>query len=148
MKLEFAGAPEIAAPQALVWQRLMDPAFVASCAPAVESVETLDHTHFRVMSGLGVGSIKLRFALDVELSDLDPPTSARMSVQGKAPGSALRATTTVRLEPLEGNRTLLRWTASSDVYGTIASVGARLLKGTAKKLTQEFWNKFALRVAR
>jgi len=28
----------------------------------------------------------------------------------------------------------------------VASVGARLLKGTAQKLTESFWDKFAARV--
>jgi carbon monoxide dehydrogenase subunit G len=34
------------------------------------------------------------------------------------------------------------------VRGTVASVGGRLLKGTAKKLTESFWEKFAERVAK
>src|SRR5256885_11872385 len=40
----------------------------------------------------------------------------------------------------------LKWSASSEVRGTVASVGARLLKGTAQKLTESFWDKFAARV--
>jgi carbon monoxide dehydrogenase subunit G len=32
------------------------------------------------------------------------------------------------------------------VRGTIASTGARLLKGTARKLTEQFWNAFGEKV--
>lgn len=148
MRLGFAGALEIAAPQDRVWARLLDHEFVAACAPEVESVQRLDDTHFTVVSGLGVGSVKLRFELRVELSDVQPPRSVRMLVQGNSPGSAMHAETAVELEPLGKGRTRLTWTAASDVHGTIASVGARLLKGTAKKLTEGFWKKFAKRVGR
>ncbi len=123
----------------------MDHEFVASCAPGIETVEALDATHFKVVSGFGVGSVKVRFSLDVELSDVHPPESARMSVRGQAPGSAVHVDTDVVLEPVAPNRTRLTWKAAADVHGTVASVGGRLLKGTAKKLTEGFWKKFAAR---
>lgn len=146
MRLEFSGAPEIAAPPQRVWARLMDPSFVASCVPSVEKVEALDETHYRVVSAFGAGSIKLRFELDVELADIRPHRSARMLVRGKAPGSAVHVETSVELEPLDPKRTRLSWKALATVHGTAASVGARLLKGTAKKLTDGFWKRFAKRV--
>jgi carbon monoxide dehydrogenase subunit G len=148
VRLEFAGVLDVAAGQDQVWERLLDHEFVASCASAVESVTPLDDRHFTVVTGLGVGSVKLRFELQVELADLHPPRSARMVVQGKAPGSALHAQTSVTLESVEAARTRLTWAASSDVHGTVASVGARLLKGTAKRLTDGFWKTFARRVSR
>ena len=55
MRLEFSGAPEIAAPAEQVWQRLLDHEFVASVAPGVESVEAADDRHFKVVSAFGVG---------------------------------------------------------------------------------------------
>src|SRR5207253_1944649 len=42
VRLDFSGAPEIAAPPAEVWKRLLDHEFVASVAPGVESVEPID----------------------------------------------------------------------------------------------------------
>jgi carbon monoxide dehydrogenase subunit G len=54
MKLEFSGAPVVTASPQEVWQKLVDPDFVAASAPGVESVEALDPTHFKVISGLGV----------------------------------------------------------------------------------------------
>jgi carbon monoxide dehydrogenase subunit G len=147
MRLEFSGAPEIAAPPERVWQRLLDPEFVASVAPGVEKVETIDDRHFKVVSGFGVGSVKVKFHLDVELSDVNPPKSLTMSARGTAPGSAMEVTTALLIEPVSPNRSRLKWDAKSEVRGTVASVGGRLLKGTAKKLTETFWEKFAERVA-
>jgi carbon monoxide dehydrogenase subunit G len=57
MKLHFEGAPEIVTSRAHVWRCLMDPNFVAQSAPGVESVTTIDPTHFTVISAFGVGAI-------------------------------------------------------------------------------------------
>jgi uncharacterized protein len=146
VRLDFSGAPEIAAPPDVVWRRLLDHEFVASVAPGVESVQAVDDRHFKVVSGFGVGAVKLKFQLDVELSEVKPPTSLRMSARGKAPGSGVEVSTTLEIEPIPPNRSRLKWSASSEVRGTVASVGARLLKGTARKLTEAFWDKFAERV--
>jgi uncharacterized protein len=146
MKLHFSGAPEIATTRAHVWKRLLDPSFVAQSAPGVESVEALDPTHFKVISAFGVGAIKLRFALNVELTDVVEPERATMRARGKAPGSNVDVVANLRLEDAGPGRVRLSWTADSDVSGTIASVGARLLEGTARRLTEEFWTDFAGRV--
>jgi carbon monoxide dehydrogenase subunit G len=125
----------------------MDPNFVAASAPGVESVEAVDATHFKVVSGLGVGAVKVKFKLDVELSDVVRPERLRMAARGKAPGSAVDVISTVRLEEIDNGRTRLKWSATSDISGTVASVGARLLEGTARRLTEEFWTDFARRVS-
>lgn len=146
MRLDFSGAPEIAARPDEVWKRLLDHEFVASVAPGVESVQPIDDRHFKVISGFGVGAVKVRFQLDVELSDVNPPKSLKMSAHGKAPGSGVDVSTTIEIEPVSPTRCRLKWSAISEVRGTVASVGARLLSGTAKKLTESFWDKFATRV--
>ena len=147
MKLEFSGAPEITAPRQAVWDRLIDPNFVAASAPGVESVEAVDPTHFRVVSGLGVGSVKVKFKLDVELFDIVDRQSLKMRARGKAPGSVVDVVSGVRLDDAGDGGTRLNWSARSEVSGTVASVGMRLIEGTARRLTEQFWNDFARRVS-
>jgi carbon monoxide dehydrogenase subunit G len=147
MKLEFSGSPAIAAPRERVWERLMDPHFVAQSAPGVESVEAVDPTHFKVISGFGVGSIRVRFTMDVELFDVDAGKSAKMRVRGKAPGSAIDVVSKLQVDDAGSGGTQLKWSATSEVSGTVASVGARLMEGTARKLTEQFWTDFAQRVS-
>jgi len=148
VRVEFEGTLAVAAPVKTVWERLLDAKFVASCAPGVERVEAIDDTHYKVIAKLGVGSIQLKFAINLELADLVPPSSARMLVRGAAPGSALSAESGVNLAPDGVSATTLRWTVGADIRGTIASTGARLLQGTARKLTEKFWTTFAERVGR
>jgi uncharacterized protein len=148
MKLEFSGSPAIAAPRERVWERLMDPHFVAQSAPGVESVQVIDATHFKVVSGFGVGSIKVRFAMDVELYDIVDGRSAKMRVRGKAPGSAIDVVSNLQVDDAGSAGTQLKWSATSEISGTVASVGARLMEGTARKLTEQFWTDFAQRVSK
>ena len=147
MRLEFAGAPEILAPREEVWTRLMDPNFVAASAPGVESVEAVDPTHFRVISGIGVGPLRVGFQLEVELSDVVPLEGLRMTALGRASGSAIDTVSSVRLEPLDNGRTRLNWVATSTISGTVASLGPRLLESAARRLTEDFWTDFARRVS-
>jgi len=147
MRLEFAGAPEVTVSREEVWARLMDPNFVAASVPGVESVEAVDPTHFKVISGIGVGPIRVSFQLDVELSDVVPTERLRMTALGRASGSAVDTVSSVRLEPLENGRTRLNWAATTTISGAVASLGARLLEGIAKRLTEDFWTDFARRVA-
>jgi carbon monoxide dehydrogenase subunit G len=147
MKLEFSGAPEITASPQTVWRKLLDPDFVAASAPGVESVERLDPTHFKVISGLGLGVVKVTFKLDVELFDIVEGQRLKMGARGKAPGANEDVVSTLQVEDAGGGKTRLNWSATSDVSGTVASVGGRLLEGTARRLTEEFWTDFARRVS-
>ncbi|MFN8653578.1 MAG: carbon monoxide dehydrogenase subunit G [Gemmatimonadales bacterium] len=147
MRLSFSGAPEVPAALRDVWPRIVDPHFVAKHGPGVESVEVLDPYRFKVITGFGVGSIKLRFGIDVELVQVLPQNKLTMKARGKAPGSAVEITAALALEVIEETRTRLAWQADTNISGTVASVGARLMEGTARKLTEQFWNKFAASIA-
>ena len=146
MKLEFSGSPEITAGKELVWARLMDPHFLARSAPGVESVEVIDPTHFKVVSGFGAGSFKIRFTMDVELFDIAPERSARMRMQAQAPGSAVDVLSSIEIQKAGPNAVRLNWSATSEITGTVAGLGARLMEGAARRLTEQFWTDFARRV--
>lgn len=146
--MSFNGAPEIGTDRSDAWRHLMDPSFIAAAAPGVESVQQIDPTHYKVVAAFGVGPLKLRFNLDVELFDIVEGVSAKMRARGKAAGSTLDATTAFKVEELAPNRVRLVWQADTDVGGTVASVGARLLEGTARRLTEEFWRDFADRITK
>lgn len=147
MKLSFSGSPEVAAPLADVWPKIIDPYFVGKHGPGVESVEVVDPRHFKVITAFGVGAIKVRFGINVELTEVNPPNYFNMKATGKAPGSAVEVVAQMALEPIDETRTRLNWKADTDVNGTVASIGARLMEGTARKLTEQFWTKFAASMA-
>jgi carbon monoxide dehydrogenase subunit G len=146
MRLEFSGSPVIRGTRDHVWSRLTDPGFVAASAPGVETVESLDATHFKVISGVGVGAVIVRFKLDVELFDMVEGRSLKMRSRGEAPGSMVDVVSSLRIADAAPGTVRLDWSATSEVTGTVASVVGRFFEGTARKLTHDFWTDFAKRV--
>ena len=145
MKFQFSGDPVITASRQVVWDRLTNPDFIAASAPGVESVQAVDPTHFTVVSGLGLGPMKVKFTLDVELFDVVERESLRMRSLARGPGSVVDVVSAVRLEDaLAGTR--LNWSATSDVSGALANLGPRMIEGAARMMTEQFWTDFARRV--
>jgi len=135
--MRFEGTERISASQPRVWAFLIDPQQVGSCGHGAESVEPVDATHFKARATVGVGCIKARFVVDMEMADLHEPDSATMKAHGQAPGSAVDATATMQLAPDGADATTLAWAADVNISGTLASVGARLIQGTAEKMIRQ-----------
>jgi carbon monoxide dehydrogenase subunit G len=147
MRLEFSGSPVITAARDHVWNRLLDPRFVAASAPGVESVESVDPTHFKVITALGLGALKIRFRLEVELFDIVEGERLKMRARGHGPGSAVAVLSDLRLEEVGPANSRLDWFAISEVSGPVAILGSRLLEMTARQLTEQFWTDFARRAS-
>jgi len=135
--MHFEGSIEIGAARDRVWAFVVDPQQVGSCGPGVESVEVIDATHFRAVAKVGVGFITARFTSQMELADLQPPERAVLKAHGQAPGSAVDATAEMRLSEAGPDRTRMDWSAETTISGTLASVGARLIEGTASKMISQ-----------
>jgi carbon monoxide dehydrogenase subunit G len=71
---------------------------------------------------------------------MQEPEHMLIKGRGKAPGSAVDMTGHMHLAAVEGGNTEMDWKATVIVSGTIASVGARLLQGTAQRLTGQFFD--------
>jgi len=132
--MQFKGTVQITAPRNRVWAFLMDPNQVGSCGPGVESIEVIDEDHFKAKAKVGVGFISARFVVDMTVAEKTEPDLAILKAHGQAPGSAVDATADMRLSgPAEGPTTM-DWSADVLIAGTLASVGARLIEGTANKM--------------
>ena len=132
--MQFAGKVEIAAPRDRVWAFLMDPNQVGGCGPGVESIEVVDETHFKATAKVGIGFISARFNVDMEFAEVHPPDDATIKAHGQAPGSAVDATAEMHLSDGATGGTVMDWSADVNIAGTLASVGARLIEGTANKM--------------
>ncbi len=137
--MRFEGKLDIAAPRERVWQFVTDPLAVTTCAPDVQSVELIDPKHFKVVVRAGVGPIRATFNLDVVFTDLVAPGHASVRARGQAPGSAVEMLSAMDLSEGGPGHTTMQWSSDVTVTGTIAQVGARLMQGTADKLTQQIF---------
>ena len=132
--MKFSGTVDINAPRERVWAFLMDPDQVGPCGPGVETIEIVDETHFKAKAKVGIGFISARFNIDMSIAERDEPNNAVIKAHGQAPGSAVDATATMALRDGENGGTTMDWGADVLIGGTLASVGARLIEGTANKM--------------
>lgn len=138
--MDFSGTQTIAVPIEKVWAFLMDVNKVAACAPGFQSLEVLGEEHWKAVVAVGIGAVKAKFTLDVTRPEMEEPEHMTMKGRGKAPGSAVDLSGDMHLTALEDGGTRMDWKATVTVSGTIASVGARLLQGTAERLTGQFFD--------
>ena len=135
--MQFSGAHRIEATPQEVWNFVTDPHGVSSCVPDVQSIETISPEKFKAVVKAGLGPVRGKFNFDITWKEMEEPRVAKMSAQGKTPGSAVTMDTVMTLTPLDaGAATELAWTADVVVHGMIASVGARLMNGFVEKQTE------------
>ena len=132
--MRFEGTVQIAAPRDRVWAFVIDPNQVGQCGPGVERIDVVDATHFKAAAKVGIGFINAKFNVDMEFAQLTPPEAATIKAHGQAPGSAVDATAQMRLSDGAAGGTVMDWEADVNIAGTLASVGARLIEGTANKM--------------
>ena|SRR5688572_3468766 len=132
--MQFSGTTEIDAPRGRVWAFVVDPQQVGWCGPGVESIEAVDETHFKAKAKVGIGPISARFAVNLELAEAVEPERAVIRASGQAPGSAVDATGEMVLTGPPDGPTTMTWSADVQIMGSIASIGSRLIEGTANKL--------------
>jgi uncharacterized protein len=147
MAMTMNGEYDLPVTRETVWEKLNDPATLKACIPGCEQLDKLSDTEFQAVATTKIGPVKARFKGKVTLSDLDPPNSYKISGQGDGGVAGFaRGGATVRLAPKNGG-TLLSYTVEAQVGGKIAQIGQRLINGAAKKLADDFFQKFAASVA-
>jgi carbon monoxide dehydrogenase subunit G len=132
--MHFEGSVPIKASREEVWAFVTDPDQVGQCGPGVEKIEIIDATHFKAAAKVGVGFISARFNVNMEFAELEAPHRAVIKAHGQAPGSAVDATAEMRLSDGPDGSTVMDWNADVTLSGTLASVGARMIEGTATKM--------------
>jgi uncharacterized protein len=132
--MRFQGSVPIKASRERVWAFVTDPDQVGPCGPGVETIEVVDATHFKASAKVGIGFISARFVINMEFAEQDPPDRARIKAHGQAPGSMVDATAEMHLSDGPDGSTVMDWNADVNISGTLASVGARMIEGTANKM--------------
>ena len=141
--MKMSGERVIPAPQARVWEALNDPDVLRQSVPGCQEMVKHSPTEFSAKVQAKVGPVKANFAGDVTLSDLDPPNSYRISGQGTGGAAGFaEGGANVRLEDV-GGQTKLVYDVDAKVGGKLAQIGSRLIDSTARRLADDFFNRFA-----
>jgi carbon monoxide dehydrogenase subunit G len=146
MAMTMSGEYQLPAPREVVWQKLNDAEVLKACIPGCEELEKLSDTEFRAVATSKIGPVKAKFKGKVTLSDIDPPNGYKISGQGDggvagfAKGGAV-----VALSEKDGG-TLLTYNVEAQIGGKLAQLGQRLVNGAAKKVADDFFQRFVAAV--
>ncbi|MBY0323178.1 MAG: carbon monoxide dehydrogenase subunit G [Reyranella sp.] len=144
--MEIKGEYKIAAPRDKVFAALNDPAVLQACIPGCESLEKTSDTEMKAKVRMRIGPVSASFTGKVTLSDIDPPNGYKISGEGQGGAAGFAKGGAVVTLREDAGDTVLNYNVDAQVGGKIAQVGARLIDGTAKKLADEFFGKFATMV--
>ena len=140
--MDMTGQRELKATQQQAWEALNDPEILKACIPGCKKFEPSGDNAYAVAAGIKIGPVAATFNGNVQLTDIVPPTSYKLSfdAQGGVAGFG-KGESSVELKPLASGCEL-HYTVHSTVGGKIAQLGQRLIDGVAKNMAEDFFKRF------
>ena len=140
--MKLSGSYQINLEKQKVWEALNDPEILKQAIPGCEEFIKNSDTEFTAKATNKIGPFNASFTGDIELNDLNPPNSYKISGSGNSPVGFASGEANVKLEDHQ-NGTKLTYEVEANVGGKIAQVGSRLIDMTAKKMADIFFKKFS-----
>ena len=140
--MKLSGSYQINLSKQKVWEALNDPEILKKSIPGCEEFKKNSETEFTATATNKIGPFNASFTGDIELTDLNPPNSYKITGSGNSPVGFASGEATVKLEDKEGGTNLI-YEVEANVGGKIAQVGSRLIDMTAKKMADIFFGKFS-----
>ena len=140
--MKLSGSYQINLEKQKVWEALNNPEILKQAIPGCEEFTKNSDTEFTAKATNKIGPFNASFTGDVELKDLNPPNSYKISGSGNSPVGFASGEASVKLEDHQ-NGTKLIYEVEANVGGKIAQVGSRLIDMTAKKMADIFFGNFS-----
>ena len=141
-KMNLTGEKLIPVNRSKVWTALHDAERIKNCISGCETLEWKSDNELDGRLVAKLGPVKAKFHLVLTISDAVPETG--YTLEGKATAGAhgfANGRAEIALADVDDG-CCLKYTAQLMTGGRIAQVGSRLMSGTAKKLTDNFFEKF------
>jgi uncharacterized protein len=141
--MEMTGSQTVPSPVERVWRELNDPDTLRSCIPGCESIEPDGENAYRVVISTKVGPVAARFSGKMRMEDIDAPRACTLRFDGNGGVAGfVNGEARVNLTSADTGGTTLAYTAKAQIGGKLAQLGSRLVDGAARKLTDEFFERF------
>ncbi|HYL04324.1 MAG TPA: carbon monoxide dehydrogenase subunit G [Steroidobacteraceae bacterium] len=142
--MEMKGSRVLPAGREVAWGLLNDSEVLRQCIPGCESLTGSGPNAYDVVMNAAIGPVKARFKGKMTLADIEPPARYRLLFEGQsAQAGFARGEARVELEELSPRETRLSYTATSQIGGKLAQIGARLIDAAAGATADRFFQAFA-----
>ncbi len=132
----------IAADRETVWQALLSSEVLQDCVPGCKEMSGSPEEGFEATVVQKVGPVKATFKGAVTLSDRVEGESLTLTGEGKGGAAGFaKGGANVTLTEEEGG-TRLSYDVEAKVGGKLAQLGSRIIDGFAKKMADQFFEKF------
>ena len=125
-----------------VWSALLNPEVLKECVPGCKDMTGTVEEGFEATVVQKVGPVKATFKGAVSISNIVEGQSLTLSGEGKGgPAGFAKGGADVSLVEEEGG-TRLSYDVEAKVGGKLAQLGSRIIDGFAKKMADDFFEKF------
>ncbi len=135
--MKFGGEFSISAEPERVFGLITDPNFVCTKLPDVESYNIVDENNIQLKMKVGVGFIKGTMNFSFRIESKEPPLKANVVGKGNGVGSVVDVVFAFNLTKLDSG-TNVRWEASADMHGKIATIAGGMISPAVKKNANKF----------
>ena len=145
--MEMSAEQLIPASQQETWDALNDPEVLKACVPGCEAIDLIAGNEYQVQMVARVGPVSAKFKGRLTLSDIKPPSSYSIAFEGQGgPAGFAKGGAQVKLSAQDGG-TKLAYDVKASVGGKLAQIGSRLVDAAAKKVADDFFRNFTLRLS-
>jgi carbon monoxide dehydrogenase subunit G len=145
--MKFEGTHLLPGNRRDAWTALNDPTVLKACIPGCESLQSLGDNRFETVIITSVGPVRARLAGTLSLANVVVNESYTLEFDLRAGAAGFgRGEVQVRLHA-GGSGNSLYYSADAVIGGRIAQLGSRLIEGTARKISDSFFERFAAEVA-
>jgi carbon monoxide dehydrogenase subunit G len=137
--MKFQGEIKVPAPREAVFDKINDPVFFASCIEGVQEMKEIDARHFTATLETRIAYIRFKFAVSVEITEVDRPNRVVAKAEGSPHGMVgrLSSTSTATLTSA-GNETIVAYEIDAALTGKLGSLGQPVMKSKAKEMERQF----------
>ena len=142
------GERVLAASREIAWGLLNDSEVLRQCIPGCESMTGRGDDSYDVVMTAAIGPVKARFKGKLSLRDIEVPSRYRLLFEGQsAQAGFARGEARVELAELSERETRLLYSATAQIGGKLAQIGARLIDAAAGATAERFFESFAAQLA-
>jgi len=141
--MQMTGQQILPVSQAQAWAWLNDTTLLQAALPGCEAITPSGDNAFDVLMAVSIGPVKAKFKGRLQLSDLKPPQSYRITFEGSGGAAGHgKGEAAVVLAALAPDQTQLNYEAKASVGGKLAQIGSRLVDAAAQKIAEDFFARF------